>query len=112
MLIEFLVALQFLTVVRLKKTLPFSETTLGRAGAFFPLVGLLLGVAVWSLDRSLSPFLPASLSSVFLVAVLAVLSGGFHLDGLDLEFAEGDLRNAETVRPAMAGCGSLLQHGE
>ncbi len=97
MLTEFLVALQFLTVVRLKKTLPFSETTLGRAGAFFPMVGLLLGVAVWSLDRSLSPFLPASLSSVFLVAVLAVLSGGFHLDGL-ADSADGLLGSGERQR--------------
>jgi len=96
-LIEFLVALQFLTVVRLKKTLPFSETTLGRAGAFFPLVGLLLGVAVWSLDRSLSPFVPAPLSSVFLVAVLAVLSGGFHLDGL-ADSADGLLGSGERQR--------------
>ena len=97
MLIEFLVALQFLTVVRLKKTLPFSKTTLGRAGAFFPMVGLLLGVAVWSLDRSLSPFLPAPLSSVFLVAVLAVLSGGFHLDGL-ADSADGLLGSGERQR--------------
>jgi len=96
-LTEFLVALQFLTVVRLKKTLPFSETTLGRAGAFFPMVGLLLGVAVWSLDRSLSPFLPAPLSSVFLVAVLAVLSGGFHLDGL-ADSADGLLGSGERQR--------------
>ena len=97
MLTEFLVALQFLTVVRLKKTLPFSETTLGRAGAFFPMVGLLLGVAVWGLDRSLSPFLPAPLSSVFLVAVLAVLSGGFHLDGL-ADSADGLLGSGERQR--------------
>ena len=97
MLTEFLVALQFLTVVRLKKTLPFSEPTLGRAGAFFPMVGLLLGVAVWSLDRSLSPFLPAPLSSVFLVAVLAVLSGGFHLDGL-ADSADGLLGSGERQR--------------
>jgi len=96
-LTEFLVALQFLTVVRLKKTLPFSETTLGRAGAFFPMVGLLLGVAVWGLDRSLSPFLPAPLSSVFLVAVLAVLSGGFHLDGL-ADSADGLLGSGERQR--------------
>ena len=97
MLTEFLVALQFLTVVRLKKTLPFSETTLGRAGAFFPMVGLLLGVAVWSLDRGLSPFLPASLSSVFLVAVLVVLSRGFHLDGL-ADSADGLLGSGERQR--------------
>jgi adenosylcobinamide-GDP ribazoletransferase len=96
-LTEFLVALQFLTVVRLKKTLPFSETVLGRAGAFFPLVGLLLGAAVWGLDRGLRPLLPAALSSVVLVATLAVLSRGFHLDGL-ADSADGLLGSGERQR--------------
>lgn len=82
MFTEFLVALQFLTIVRVKKTLPFSEVTLGRAGAFFPLIGLLLGGAVWGIDRGLRPLFPAEISSVLLVAALAILSRGLHLDGL------------------------------
>ncbi|MBI3303124.1 MAG: adenosylcobinamide-GDP ribazoletransferase, partial [Deltaproteobacteria bacterium] len=97
MFTEFLVALQFLTIVRVKKTLPFSEATLGRAGAFFPLVGLLLGAAVWGLDRGLRPFFPAALSSVLLVAALAVLSRGFHLDGL-ADSADGLLGSRERQR--------------
>jgi dihydroflavonol-4-reductase len=36
-------------------------------------------------------------------ALVRPTSPRFHLEGLDLEFAEGDLRDAETVRPAMAG---------
>ena len=36
-------------------------------------------------------------------ALVRPTSPRFHLAGLDLEFAEGDLRDAETVRPAMAG---------
>jgi adenosylcobinamide-GDP ribazoletransferase len=94
---EFLVALQFLTVVRVKQTLPFSETVLGRAGVFFPLVGLLLGAAVWGLDRILRPFCPVPLLSVFLVAALAVLSRGFHLDGL-ADCADGLLGSRERQR--------------
>lgn len=79
---EFLVALQFLTVVQVSKTLPFNEAVLGRSGAFFPLIGLLLGAAIWALDRSLRPFVPVPLVSVFVIATLAVLSRGLHLDGL------------------------------
>lgn len=36
-------------------------------------------------------------------ALVRPTSPRFHLAGLDLEFAEGDLLRAETVRPAMAG---------
>jgi len=36
-------------------------------------------------------------------ALVRTASPRFHLEGLDIEFAEGDLRSAETVRPAMAG---------
>jgi dihydroflavonol-4-reductase len=36
-------------------------------------------------------------------ALVRPTSPRFHLEGLDLEFAEGDLRNAESVRTAMAG---------
>jgi adenosylcobinamide-GDP ribazoletransferase len=96
-LIEFLVALQFLTVIRVKQTLPFSEITLGRAGAFFPLIGLLMGAVVWGLDYGLRPFFPAALSSIFLVAVLAILSRGFHLDGL-ADSADGLLGSRERQR--------------
>ena len=82
MLTQFLIALQFLTIIRIKKELPFDETAFGRSGTFFPLIGLLIGALVWSADFLLQPLLPPTLLSVFLVLLLAVLSRGFHLDGL------------------------------
>jgi len=94
---EFLIALQFLTIIRLKRTLPFGETDLGRAGVFFPIVGLLIGGILWSLDRGLRLFFPPGLSSVFLVATLAILSRGFHLDGL-ADSADGLFGSSERQR--------------
>jgi adenosylcobinamide-GDP ribazoletransferase len=82
MLVEFLVALQFLTLIQLRRTVPFDEATLGRSGAFFPLVGFLLGMAVWVLDRGLFSFLPPALANVFVVTSFAVLTRGLHLDGV------------------------------
>lgn len=55
---------------------------LGRAGAFFPAVGFFLGMIVWGLDNLFSLILPYSLTNVFVVAALAWLSRGLHLDGL------------------------------
>jgi adenosylcobinamide-GDP ribazoletransferase len=94
---EFLVALQFLTVVRISKALPFTEAALGRAGVFFPLVGLLLGAIIWVLDRLLRPLIPVPLLSVCLTAALAVLSRGLHLDGL-ADSADGLLGSTDRQR--------------
>jgi adenosylcobinamide-GDP ribazoletransferase len=82
MLTEFLIALQFLTVVRVQRNLPFTEAAFGRSGVFFPVVGLLLGAVVWGFDWMLRPFFPQAFLSVVLVGMLVVLSRGFHLDGL------------------------------
>lgn len=97
MFTQFLVALQFLTIVRLRDALPFDEGTLGRSGAFFPLVGFLLGMAAWGLDILFSLLVPLSLANVFLIAALAGLSRGFHLDGL-ADSADGLLGSADRQR--------------
>lgn len=97
MVTEFLVALQFLTVIRLRDTLPFENDTLGRASAFFPAVGFVLGVIVWGLDGVLSLFLPSSLTNVFVVAAMAWLSRGLHLDGL-ADSADGLLGSTNRQR--------------
>ena len=97
MVTEFLVALQFLTIIRVQKTLPFEADTLGKAGAFFSAVGFSLGVIVWGLDSLLSLFLPASLTNVFVIMTLAWLSRGLHLDGL-ADSADGLLGSADRQR--------------
>lgn len=81
MLTGFFTALQFLTIIRLRRNLPFTEEALGHAATFFPVVGLILGGLLWLCDKSLF-FLPPSLLNLLLVAVLAALSRGLHLDGL------------------------------
>ena len=96
-LTEFLVALQFLTIVRVKKNLPFSEAALGRSGAFFPLVGLLLGAVLWGLDWVCRPLVPSAFLSIVLVLTLILLSRGLHLDGL-ADTADGLLGSSERQR--------------
>src|SRR5438874_966129 len=82
MLNEFLVALQFLTIIRLRTALPFDDVTLGRSGVFFPMVGLFLGAVVWVVDQGLSQFFPFSLSNVFIIMAFGVFTRGLHLDGV------------------------------
>ena len=82
MLTNFLTALHFLTIIQTKRALPFDATVCGRSAVFFPLIGLLLGALVWGVDRVLRPVLPTTLLSITLAGLLAVVSRGFHLDGI------------------------------
>jgi adenosylcobinamide-GDP ribazoletransferase len=75
-----LAALQFLTILPIKRD--FTSEQIGRATAWFPVVGLIIGVILVGLHYILDLFLPAALVNGLLLAVLVVLSGGLHLDGL------------------------------
>ena len=77
----FTLAASFLTAIPLRPAAP-RPGDLGRAGAWFPTVGLVLGVvlslAYWLLGQVFAPALAAALT----VALWAALTGGLHLDGL------------------------------
>ena len=49
---------------------------------YFPLVGLLLALLLWSLVLVLAPLVPQLVLAALLVAALVILTGGLHLDGL------------------------------
>ena len=75
-------ALQFLTVLPpLVRHAPRNDD-LGRCEAFFPLAGLLLGSALAVVDQVLTPHVAPLVRDVLLVAVLAILTGALHLDGV------------------------------
>ncbi|MEK7848033.1 MAG: adenosylcobinamide-GDP ribazoletransferase [Chloroflexota bacterium] len=77
----FFIALQFLTVLPPAVRRPISAAELARSQAYFPLVGLFLGVLLALLDLGLRAFLPAALASGLLVVALVLLTGALHLDG-------------------------------
>ncbi len=79
---SFFAALQFLTLFPWPRHRSHSADEIGRAAIFFPVVGLLLGLILVAVNVLLEPFAGPGLSSVALVAVLALLTRGLHLDGL------------------------------
>jgi len=74
-------ATAFLT--RLPVRTPAAEPDeVGRSLAWFPVVGLGLGLALVAIARPLATLLRADLVAALLVAVLAAVTGALHLDGL------------------------------
>jgi adenosylcobinamide-GDP ribazoletransferase len=79
--VSLFVALQFLTHLPTPAGLPVAGPALGRALGWFPVVGLLLGALLVAADRLLGVLLPRGLVDVLLLVLLALLTGGLHLDG-------------------------------
>ena len=79
---SFLVAVQLLTSIPVPVKREIGPDGLGKATAWFPLIGLLIGLVLAGVYWVLDLVLPPVLSSAVTVAVLVGLTGGIHLDGL------------------------------
>ena len=77
-----LIAFQFLTIIPLPFTVRCEKEDLGRSTAFFPLVGLAIGGLLVLCNWLISPWLARPLCDALLIALLALITGALHLDGL------------------------------
>ncbi|MGH7347684.1 MAG: adenosylcobinamide-GDP ribazoletransferase [Candidatus Rokuibacteriota bacterium] len=76
------VAARYLTIVPLPGPPRPSPDALGRAAAWFPVIGLGIGVILAVTDRVTQMVFPLLLAGLLTVAVWKLLTGGLHLDGL------------------------------
>lgn len=76
-----LVALQFLTRLPVRIEPPPEAREVGLSLACYPLVGLVLGVALWGIALAVSR-LPALLGAAIVLAAWVSLTGALHIDGL------------------------------
>ncbi|MFN8444423.1 MAG: adenosylcobinamide-GDP ribazoletransferase [Caldilineaceae bacterium] len=74
-------ALSFLTILPVPQV-EFRPGALGQSARWFPLVGLLLGVILFTFHVAALYLFPPLLSATLTVTLWAVLTGGLHLDGL------------------------------
>ncbi len=93
---DFWLALGFLTTLPAPQV-PFQPGRLGRAGRWFPLVGLLIGVLLVLSAAIAGLVLPRMVTAVLVVALWAILTGGLHLDGL-ADCCDGLLVSAPSTR--------------
>ncbi len=78
---SFLAAIQLLTSIPLSLKREMTPAQLGRATAWFPLVGLIIGGILAGLNWLMGFILPASVANALLIVALVILTGAMHLDG-------------------------------
>jgi adenosylcobinamide-GDP ribazoletransferase len=78
----FLAAIRFLTIIPVPGKIGTAEDDLAGSLAFFPLVGLLIGVLTGGIFYLVQPVLPQPIMAVLAVVALLGFSGGLHLDGV------------------------------
>lgn len=94
-------ALQFLTIIRIKN-MDVDEKKLANSIIYFPVIGLGLGLVLVVANIILSKTFPSTITSAILVSLLAILTGGLHLDGLADTFdAIGSGKNKEQMLKVM-----------
>ncbi len=76
MLNDFFSALAFLTILPVRKK-EISQRIL----TYFPLVGFLLGIILTLVNRFLTKLFPSSITNLFILLTLILLTGGLHIDG-------------------------------
>lgn len=76
-----LLAFQFLTRIPINKNIDFSKENLSKAINFFPVVGIVIGLAS-SLTYSLFSKLSTDIASFLAMLTILILTGGLHIDGL------------------------------
>ena len=79
---SFLIALPFLTTIPVKVSGKIGPKEFGRAMAWFPAVGLLLGGILALADLGTRTLLPPAVSAAITLALWVLLTGALHLDGL------------------------------
>ncbi len=96
-LVDFLAAVQFLTLTPPILRRAFTTAEMGRATAYYPLVGWLLGVVLaWAADLLDWQFF-APLVAALVLTLWVVSTGGLHLDGF-LDACDGLLGGATPER--------------
>ena len=78
---RFLAALGFLTIIPLPRRCELSQESVGRSLAYFPIVGLIIGLILAGLNWFLALLLPQAVVNGLLLVSLGVITGALHLDG-------------------------------
>ncbi|MGK2907017.1 MAG: adenosylcobinamide-GDP ribazoletransferase [Desulfuromonadales bacterium] len=79
---QFRIAMGFLTILPVDRSLQTTPARLGRSMALFPASGVVLGLILVILNSLLDAFIPRAVLDCLLLLVLIVITGALHLDGI------------------------------
>src|SRR5438132_7173265 len=82
MIRRFFVAIQFLTRLPVPRALNSSETDIGKAAAFFPLIGVIVGGGTALVFVGMRRILPLPASVFCAIGFATLITNAFHEDGL------------------------------
>lgn len=83
MIKNFITALQFLTVVTVKKDHRIEEGDLAKSMVYFPLIGFLIGVILVYADKAFAlVVLPQNIANLLLLVIALLVTRALHIDGL------------------------------
>lgn len=110
---SFLLALQFLTAIPVRVSGEVTPRMMGRAMAWFPVVGLMLGAILALADLALQAIFPPTMAAALLLVVWVALTGALHLDGfLDccdgLLVAKSPEKRLEILRDTRVGAFAVV----
>jgi adenosylcobinamide-GDP ribazoletransferase len=93
-------AFAFLTLYPLRASDTWTPATLGSSMVYYPIVGALIGMALWVLFVLLSGLFAAPIVNVLLLAGLVFVTGGLHIDGLadTIDGLNGGYSREETLQ--------------
>ena len=78
---SFLSALSFLTFIPTLRPASITQRVISNSRAWFPLVGLLMGLALVGIEWGARELFPVYLTAALLLAFMIVITRGLHLDG-------------------------------
>lgn len=79
---QFRIALGFLTILPVDRSLQATPERLGRSMALFPAAGLLMGLILVVLNSLMDALIPRAVLDCLLLLILIVITGALHLDGI------------------------------
>jgi len=78
---SFLAALQFLTIIPVPGRAASSEWDMVRSMAYYPLIGLCIGLILVLANHLFAILLPHTVVAILLIIILVLITGALHLDG-------------------------------
>lgn len=113
---KFFIALQFLTTLPVKVKTQIPDKELAKSMAYFPLVGLLIGLVLAFAYNIFDLMFPHPINCVLILILNIILTGGLHIDGFIDTFdgiaSRGDkkeiLRIMREGRPGAIGVSAAI----